>query len=909
MELWPHQRDASRDVQQGWNRSPRVTCVMPCGKGTTGVGADAAAKTAPIGRRIIAAPTMELLSQQLNEWASVLGSSERLGHLTAVCSNPSAMHRDGVDERVLRAEVTTNPEQVARSVPRSGAATVACTYDSLPVVAEAHRLHGLPAWDIAIADEAHRTVGPRGRPWSTMHDDLLLPSRRRLYMTATPRIIGASGKSTDTELLGMNNERVYGPEVHHLSYADAYKRGLLAGYQVIVACVTREEVRHLAADFSRQPSMHFQVGRTAISAPMLARQVAVLRAIAQTGLRRMITYHHRVQDAHWFARTLPQVAEWLQFPVADDLRTGCVYGSQPFQERREVFDLLRGGTNGETTVVSNARVLTEGVDAPAVDAVAFVDSRDSVVDVVQAVGRALRLGGREHKTASVIIPVLLEDGQDPEEALAGSTWSPVWRVLRALRAHDERLADHLDTARRAFGNSDPETGRMLHELPEWLHVTGMPVPEYFADAIYTRLVRTSTPAWEEFFGAAQQYHQEHDNLRITNTHVTESGLALGAWLGKQRALRRAGRLLPDRERRLDSLGIVWDPVEAHRQEALASARAFAAREGHLRVPRGHREGGFPLATFIQNVRQGEIELSEVEREQFCSLGLTWESRHDEFWDSMIQAARKYLDREGDLLVPARHVEPGNPPLNLGNWIALTRSKRNDLPAERRNQLDDLGMVWSVSDYEWSRRFDALKKFHQENGDLEIPVGYTADIDGEQIDLHSWITSLRGHYNDNELKPERAAQLEELGMIWNKHDHAWEVMLRAASNYYEKYGNLLVPSDYVTDGNPPRNLGNWVRQQRRATLSFERRSRLDEIGMIWDVSKYHWERHFEAAQEYFKEHGDLRVPYSFRATTQEGKELPLGKWVSMQRSKYKKGKLSVKEVEELTHIGMEWPRIK
>ncbi|TGB15543.1 DEAD/DEAH box helicase [Streptomyces sp. MZ04] len=905
MELWPHQRDASHDVQKGWSRNPRVTCVMPCGTGKTGVGADAAGQIAPAGRRIIAAPTVELLSQQLNEWARVLGTHERLGELTAVCSDPAAMHRDGMDERVLRADVTTDPRQVARSVARSTAATVACTYDSLPVVSEAHRVHGLPPWDVVVADEAHRTVGVRGRLWSTVHDDLLIPAKRRLYMTATPRILGASGRSEDTELVGMNNERVYGPEVHHLSYASAYERGLLAGYQVIVACVTREEVRCLAADFTRRPSTHYQVGSTAMAAPMLARQVAVLRAVAQTGLRRMITYHHRVQDAHWFARTLPQVAEWLDLPLA--LRTGCVYGSQPFQDRREVLDLLRGGPTSETTVISNARVLAEGVDAPSVDAVAFIDSRDSVVDVVQAVGRALRLGGRAHKTASVIIPVLLDAGQDPEEALAGSTWSPVWRVLRALRAHDERLAAHLDSARRTFGQSESVT-RNLHELPDWLHVTGMPVPEYFADAIYTQLVRTSTPAWEEYLGAAQQYHQEHGHLRVTHTQVSGTGLALGRWLGKQRSLRRAGHLLPEREHQLDRLGILWNPMEAHRQEALSAARLFVSREGHLRVPKGHLEEGFPLGTFLQNVRRGEIDLSEEESEQLRSWGFTWKSRYDEYWDEMIRAARKYRDREGNLLVPARHVEPGSPPANLGNWIALTRSKRDELPAERREQLDELGMVWSVYEYDWSLRFGAVEKFHRENGHLKLPVGYTVDIDGEEVDLHAWLRNLRSHYRSNRLKPERASQLEELGMVWNEHDHAWEVMFHAACEYYTREGNLLVPSGHLTDGSPPRNLGNWIAAQRQARLSQDRRSRLAEIGMVWDVQKYHWDRNVRAAQKYFKEYGNLRVPYSFSVAAHDGEIIPLGQWVSAQRSHYKKGKLSVRKVDDLTRVGMEWPRL-
>ena len=261
-------------------------------------------------------------------------------------------------------------------------------------------------------------------------------------MTATPRVL-PGGRD---DVVSMDDEKVFGPEVFRVSFAQAISQGLLADYRVAVTVVTSAEVAGLTAG-----QRVVSAAGPAVPARMLAAQVALLKAAAQHDLRRVITYHHRVAGARRFAETLLNAADLL--PAAERPRlvqAGSVDGSMRLADRREALRHLR--TPAERTVVlANSRVLSEGVDVPELDAVMFCDPRDSGTDVVQAVGRALRRGSGGPKTATIIIPVILDHAETPDAALDSSEFSTVWRVVRALRAHDERMAGLLDQARLSRG--------------------------------------------------------------------------------------------------------------------------------------------------------------------------------------------------------------------------------------------------------------------------------------------------------------------------------------------------------------------------------------------------------------------------------------------------------------------------
>ncbi|MFH8407593.1 Helicase associated domain protein [Streptomyces sp. NPDC018019] len=766
--LWPHQREAVTTVTDTLSRTERTTAVMACGTGKTRVGIEIAQNIAPTGRVLTVVPSIELVGQTLHAYRQTYGDGA--GRTVALCSDPGVMDRRGQDLRAEHAAVTTSPAELARLTAGPGRVTVVSTYAGMRVLQEAHASHALSPWTLGIVDEAHRTAGAAGKAWAQVHDDVALPADRRLYLTATPRIVGSRGGfGLDDFAVSMDNPKIYGPRSYTLSFARASALGLLAKYQVVVAVVTNDEVRALAAE-----QRHYQVGRSAVSVDMLARQIAVLRAAEQHGIRRLITYHGRVSDADWFAKTLPAMAPLLAADgaAAPSVWAGHVRGAQSVADRRKVLDRLRGNEEG-LVVVSNARVLTEGVDAPAVDGIAFIDPRESTIDIIQALGRAMRLGDRKDKVASIIVPVLLGPDEDPVQALESSAYHQVWRIARALRAHDEALGEQLDKARLQLGagaGHERWPANPVTQLPDWLRITGVEVPAHFATAITTHAVRSTTPSWEEFYGAATAYRQQHGDLRIALSYTAPGGLKLGEWLARQRVTESKGNLLPSRKERLDALGIAWAPKAEDWQRNYAAAQTYYQDHGHLLVPKGYvvlpgENGGAPvkLGDFVRALRAGLFHLDDDRLAALERIGMVW-SVYDNSWQRHITAARAYREQHGNLLVPIAFTTDDNPPVALGQWVHVLRNSREQQSPDRIRELDDLGMVWSVHDYKWQRGFEAARNYYRTHGHLRVPAKYTTK-GPDPVSLGRWVYKQRQNFRNNKLSRERALALTNIGMRW------------------------------------------------------------------------------------------------------------------------------------------------
>lgn len=227
-ELWPHQREAiDAALRNGIGGTGRATVVLPCGTGKTRVGSEIAQQTAPAGRVLIVEPTIELVGQTLHAWRQAHGD-DALGRTVALCSDPGVMDQRGQELRDNRAAVTTSPAELAELVAGEGRVTVVSTYAGMRVLADAHANYGLRPWDLIIVDEAHRTAGAVGKAWALVHDDAVLPAARRLYLTATPRIVGDRGDAgRGTFAVSMDDEKVYGPICYKMSFSRAAELGLL----------------------------------------------------------------------------------------------------------------------------------------------------------------------------------------------------------------------------------------------------------------------------------------------------------------------------------------------------------------------------------------------------------------------------------------------------------------------------------------------------------------------------------------------------------------------------------------------------------------------------------------------------------------------------------------------------------
>ncbi|MFH7326657.1 DEAD/DEAH box helicase [Desulfurivibrio sp. C05AmB] len=477
--LRPHQVNAVAAVKAGLSCSDRGKLIMACGSGKTYTSLRIAEDLAgPGGRVLFLVPSLSLLSQALTEWTQ---ASEIPLHSFAVCSDSDVGKKRKKDDDAvqtfiheLRYPATTNPVRLASEMLARhddvNMSVVFSTYHSIDVVSQAQHLHGLGNFDLVICDEAHRTTGAtfEGEEESAfvrVHDSDFLRAAKRLYMTATPRLYGdaakASAEKESVTLCSMDDERLFGHNLHVLTFSEAVKRDLLVDYKVIVLAVEEAHINRRLQDLLKDEDNQLRVDDA-------AKIVGCWKALSKQGLDNdIIDDPHPMRRAVAFCQVIevPQgakvhkvsskqiagmfkaVVEAYRSSASDDdiaellCEAEHIDGSMNASEKEEKLQWLKADPPDNTCrVLSNVRCLSEGVDVPALDAVLFLTPRNSQVDVVQSVGRVMRKAGKEKKRGYIILPVVIPAGVEPHEALNDNkTYKVVWQVLQALRSHDDRF--------------------------------------------------------------------------------------------------------------------------------------------------------------------------------------------------------------------------------------------------------------------------------------------------------------------------------------------------------------------------------------------------------------------------------------------------------------------------------------
>ena len=279
------------------------------------------------------------------------------------------------------------------------------------------------------------------------------------------------------------------------------------------------------------------------------------------------------------------------------------------------------------------------------------------------------------------------------------------------------------------------------------------------------------------------------------------------------------------------------------------------------------------------------------------------------WQTMFEQAKKYYSENGDLEVPARFIT--NDGYSLGHWIYNQRAVRKgqqtgNLSEEQIEKLNSIGMRWNLyTDYSWEKNFNAAKDYYEKNGHLDVPSRF---VTRDGLPLGEWLSSLRtwesSGIHPKYLSAERKKQLESIGMIWSKLDYYWEQNFSEALRYYRKNGDLIVPSNFVTDNGV--RLGSWIFRQRKlhsgsckgTPLTAEQTARLNSIGMVWEPEDP-WLMSFNLVKGYYKEHGNINISQS---TVVNG--VWLGKWIAEQKKRLKSGKHSDKQREYLNNLPLE-----
>lgn len=771
----PHQQEALDWLAAAFAAADRAQLLMACGSGKTFVGAWHADRA---GARLVVvlAPSLTLVAQTSRAWLQVHPDAQ----LLIACSDPStaagAAERAAGDPFPARpgstsnfaaatgSTVTTDAHVIARHLDVAAPdrmTLIVGTYHSAPAIAAALTLTDTgPSIDLLVCDEAHQLTGRVSDAFGVALRDGRMPARQRLFMTATPVHLGNLAdddvlddleQMDDRRLLSMDDASVFGAVAYRLSAGEAIERGLLADYRVLVVAGDPDEP------------------------PTDAALRAFLDACHRHHIRRVLTFHNRVAGAKAFAARLQQLEQVDGVPVHAE----AVDGSMPARQIRSALAKLgERQARGRITVVASAQVLREGVDVPAVDAVMFADPRTSNVDIVQAVGRALRLHPGKRR-GTIIVPLPVRPDEDDDDQLAASRYGHVWRVLRGLRAHDDRIAAQLDEATRRWNGSTNTV-----TAPDWLEVVG--ADQAVLEQVVTRIVRGSSAVWEHWFGLLEREAARVGSAARVTTAAVVGGRKLGVWLGGQRHLHSRGLLHADKARRFEQLpGWSWSSAAAADQRTLDTLAALADRLGTVAentsggsVYEGLRDGlRRPLGLWLARTRRAYRDgtLDRLLAEQLEQLpGWTWEplSHADR---AGVEALREFAAWEKHVDIPAGHVEGS---VELGAWVL--RIRRLNLiqqlnPAVRdevvavspANQKGATLWQWDVADTNWLLHADALTAYIARTGAaMPMPSGHVELVAGHPVNLYQWTATMRHRYGKSDLPADRAAWLQQQpGWVW------------------------------------------------------------------------------------------------------------------------------------------------
>ncbi|WP_312713960.1 DEAD/DEAH box helicase [Corynebacterium flavescens] len=499
----PHQSEAINKAIAGFSTHDRGKLIMACGTGKTFTALRLAEKFAQDNggraRVLFLVPSISLLSQTLKEWTAQSQSALPLKSY-AVCSDTKVSKKaEDIASYDLEVPVSTNGEDIARRTNlgkrRKGLNVVFSTYQSIGAIHDAQAEFGMEDFDLIICDEAHRTTGVTlyGEDPSNfvrVHDNDYIGAGKRLYMTATPRLFDdtVKGKAAEhsAELASMDDEAIFGPEFYRLGFGAAVEKGLLTDYKVLV--MTVEE--NIAAEaLTHGPSQ--EINLTLASAMIGAWNGLAKRSGTEQGkkygfednalpMRRTVAFAKDIKTSTQIAESFPAIINQYRASLKDhaalndvsllniDLSVAAqhVDGSMNAMERNTRLSWLESTIpTDETRVLTNARCLSEGVDVPALDAVIFFNPRNSMVDVVQSVGRVMRKSP-DKDYGYIILPVAIPAGQSPSEALNDNKrFKVVWQILNALRAHDDRFNAKINSLSLNDPSAQTELPISVQEVP------------------------------------------------------------------------------------------------------------------------------------------------------------------------------------------------------------------------------------------------------------------------------------------------------------------------------------------------------------------------------------------------------------------------------------------------------------
>ena len=826
----PYQCEALDDIADHFTTNDRGTVVMACGTGKTLV-ALWAVEQSKARSILVLVPSLTLLQQTLEEWSIHNSWGKDFSYL-CVCSDPSVNLKNDeieIDPTDVPFRIDTDPEIVKKYLAQDNGKIkiVFSTYHSSQVVSQATR--GEFGFDIAIFDEAHKTTGSASGRFAFGLNDENITIKKRLFLTATPKHYDITKRDKDGEFkfVSMDDEAVYGKRAHTLTFGDAAAKGIICPYKVVITLIDKQQVD----DFALKNGITLLEGDS-VKAKWVASQIAVSSAIKHTSATKIITFHSRVKTAREFASD--EVYGIKKF--VDDFEVFHVHGKQKSNDRKDTISKFKKSSR---SIITNAKCLTEGVDVPAVDMVAFVDPRHSKIDIAQAVGRAMRKPrGGDKKIGYIVVPIFTEDTDERsiEKAIKSEDFDDVALILNSLLEQDEELVQLVSELKQSKGKGELFNPRRLRDKVE---VIGPLIClEELANSIYVETVDRLGESWDEWFGQLARLKEAGIDINLKREDPNYK--QLGKWLSHQIESQSKGELKKARFEKLNSLGLIWDRYEKSWMSNFELMNAIFQNGGQVNLP----QRSCDLGRWQHNQRRLKIsgKLSDVRINLLDSIGMIWEP-NELNWTSSYEQLKNLKKIDPNFSLPKKY--PADQ--KLSDWFSNQKSlfNRGRMSKDRIRLFNEIGIYFVSSKLlkndsenifypntekeivECQLNFDRLKELAMTGVDVNVS---SKSIAYEKIG--KWLAKLRKFNRNEKLNLDLKTQLELLGFDFSPRKDTWNI-------YYKKVVELKQLN--IDINMPKRNfselaIGQWLTKQRSdkrdGLLSNEKITLLNELGINW-----------------------------------------------------------------------------
>ena len=550
-----YQIEALNKISDELKINDRTTAVLACGTGKTNIALWTFENLKP-KNTIVFVPSISLIKQIRADWLE----QTKLKKIKSIqiCSFKETSQRE--DELKLSNidvdfETTTNIDVIRNFLKTKSLVPkiIFCTYQSSKVLSKASKNI---YFDFAIFDEAHRTARISSRKKNEITGfnlplyDEHIKIKKRLFLTATRRISNNKKiyNAGDPEItLSMENETLYGKICHSLSFKEAAKLGCIAKFKIILSYVTSNEVNKEL----RVKSTTIVDGNE-IKTEQVAKQIALKKALEKYRIKKVFTFHNTVPAAKSFcANTNEGISNHLH-----DFYTNSIDGKMKLAKREFIMESFK---NSEKAILSNARCLIEGVDVPSVEMVAFMDNKNSEIDIVQAAGRALRNRNLNKKFGYILIPVFVEQKKNEKisEALERTNFENIAQILKAMKEHDSEIAQIINEYVFNKKKSKGFGGRSRKKIDEIIEGNSSIISkDKLFETILNKSFASLTTKWDEMIFELEKFKKTKGHLNVTS----QENYILFKWITEVRRRISKNQLFQHQLKELEKLGFSFiDP--------------------------------------------------------------------------------------------------------------------------------------------------------------------------------------------------------------------------------------------------------------------------------------------------------------------------------------------------------------